>query len=82
MDTTELQEHQLVQTKHGDLLKVSTIYNRDHVTAQVLYVNGGGVPDRTLVRSYTAAMVAEWKPASTQLINKSDDAWGFNNPDR
>ena len=76
MNLTDLKEHLLVQDRHNTLLKINTIYNRDHVTAQVVYENGA-VPERTKVRSYTAKAVAKWKPASKTLINKSDDAWGL-----
>jgi len=79
MDIIELEEHMLVQDGQT-LLKISTLYD-DHVTAQVLYENDA-VPERTKVRTYFAPRMAKWKPASTQLVNKSDDAWGFNDPSR
>lgn len=53
------------------LLKVSTVYSDNLVTAEVVYP----VPPRTTVGSYTAREVAAWRQPSDELVALYDRAW-------
>lgn len=68
----DLQPNQLVQTAGNQVLKVSTIYGPDEVTAQVVYP----APPRTTVRRHTAADVATWREPSEHMVARYERAWG------
>ena len=69
MYVSQLTPNLLVQYGR-EVLKVSTIYGPDHVTAQVVVP----LPPRTVVRSYTAAEVFVWRPPSAHMLKRYNDA--------
>lgn len=71
MDLSDLKTNLLVQTREGEVLKVSTVYERS-VTAELVYP----VPTRTAVRTYLPEEVAKWRTPSRVMLNRYDDAWG------
>lgn len=72
METTALKQNQLVQNGR-ELLKVSTIYSENRVSASVVYP----VPPRTTVRYYSAEQVEAWREPTNQLIARYEIAWGY-----
>ena len=69
MKVNELHPILLVQSGR-ELLKVSTIYHDNRVSAELVYP----VQPRTTMRFYSAAEVEAWKPPSKILLNHYDDA--------
>lgn len=62
----------LIVQNGGETLKVSTIYNDNHVTAQVVLP----VPKRTTVKHYTAFDVGGWRPVSDMIFDRYERAYG------
>ena len=69
MKVQELVPILLVQSGR-ELLKVSTIYHDNRVSAELVYP----APPRTTVRFYTAAQVESWTPPSRLLLDRYDNA--------
>lgn len=67
MDLTDLYPNRLVQTRRGELLKVSTIYP-GYVTAKV------ELPPqpRTTVRSYLPDEIRTWRKPSRAILDEYD----------
>ena len=69
MKVQELEPILLVQSGR-ELLKVSTIYHDNRVSAELVYP----VQPRTTVRFYNAAEVEGWTPPSKLLLDHYDNA--------
>lgn len=62
--------------QHGQsLYKVSTVYP-ERFTATLLW-EYGELPPRTAVCTFRTADLGHFKPASTRLVNKVEDAYGL-----
>jgi len=71
MRMSDLVEHLVVSSGHGELVKVSTIYPDRYVTAEVVYP----IPPRTTVRAYGPDAIDQWRPCSTAQYRRYVKAW-------
>ena len=72
MEIADLKPNLLVQTPQRQVLKISTIYDENRVSAQIVYP----VPTRTSVEYFNATDVSTWREPTKAMLNRYDEAYG------